>query len=143
MVNKHKQKKKKTFKTYGKSDKELNTLIEKKFQKFVQNKKRRKTEKELQQFQEIHISDNERKISISSFAKSVESREVSSSSFEWKIDLHKLFVTCLNGNSDKIAKSIIYYLYLFINTSLNHMSTRSRLVLQDEKVDLVSQPNNK
>ena len=50
MVSKHKQKKKKTFKNYGKSTKELNALIEKKFQKFVKNKKRRKTEKELQYF---------------------------------------------------------------------------------------------
>ena len=40
MVNKHKQKKKKTFKNYVRSNKELNALIEKKkFQKFV--KKRR------------------------------------------------------------------------------------------------------
>ena len=35
MVVKHKQKKKKKFKNYGKSNKELNALIEKKFQKFV------------------------------------------------------------------------------------------------------------
>ena len=53
MVNKHKQKKKKPFKNYGKSNKELNALIEKKFQKFVKNKKRRKTEKELQHFLEM------------------------------------------------------------------------------------------
>ena len=43
MANKHKQKKKKPFKNYGKSNKELNALIEKKVQKFVKNKKRRKT----------------------------------------------------------------------------------------------------
>ena len=42
MVDKHKQKKKKPFKSYGKSNKDLNALIEKKFQKFVKNKKRRK-----------------------------------------------------------------------------------------------------
>ena len=34
MVNKHKHKKKKTLENYGKSNKELNALIEKKFQKF-------------------------------------------------------------------------------------------------------------
>ena len=33
MVKKHKQKKKKHFKNYGKSNKELNALIEKKFQR--------------------------------------------------------------------------------------------------------------
>ena len=38
-------------KSYGKSNKEINALIEKKFQKFVQNKKRRKIEKELQHLQ--------------------------------------------------------------------------------------------
>ena len=53
MVNKQKQKKKKNIKNYGKSNKELNALIEKKFQKFVETKKRRKTEKELQHFQEM------------------------------------------------------------------------------------------
>ena len=42
----------KNFKSYGKNNKELNALIEKKIQKFVKNKKRRKTEKELQHFQE-------------------------------------------------------------------------------------------
>ena len=51
MVVKHKQReKKKLFKSYGKSNKELNAQIEKKFQKFVKNKKRRKIEKEKQYF---------------------------------------------------------------------------------------------
>ena len=68
MVKKHKQKKKKPFKNYGKRNKELNALIENKFQKFVKNKKRRKTEKELQHFQDMQISDDESKKSISSFA---------------------------------------------------------------------------
>ena len=45
MDSKYKQKKKK-IRNYGKSRKELNALIEKKFQKFVKNKKRRKTEKD-------------------------------------------------------------------------------------------------
>ena len=49
MVNKHKQKKKK-IRNYRKSNKEFNALIEKKFQKLVKNKK---TEKELQHFQEM------------------------------------------------------------------------------------------
>ena len=39
MVNNHKQKKKKSFRTYGKSNKELDTPIEKKFQKFVKTRK--------------------------------------------------------------------------------------------------------
>ena len=52
-------KKKTNFRNYRKSNEELNALIDKKFQKFVKNKKRRKTEKELQHFQEIQISDNE------------------------------------------------------------------------------------
>ena len=49
MGNKHKQ----SFKTYGKNYKELHALIEKKFRMFVKNKKRRKTETELQHFQEM------------------------------------------------------------------------------------------
>ena len=82
MINKHKQKKKKSFRTYVKSNKELNVLIKKKFQKFVKNKKRWKTEKELQHFQEMQSSDNERKNSVSSLEESVESGEISSSSSE-------------------------------------------------------------
>ena len=67
MVNKYKQKKKKPFKNYGKSNKELNALIERKFQKFVKKKKRRKAEKELRHYQEMQISNDETKKSISSF----------------------------------------------------------------------------
>ena len=70
MVNKHKQKKTKPFKNYGKSNKELNDLIEKKFHEFIENKKRRETKKELQHFQEMQISDDEDTKSISSFAES-------------------------------------------------------------------------
>ena len=66
MVNKHKQRKKKNLKDYGNSNKELNALIEETFQKFVKNKRRRKAEKELQHFQEVQISDNESKKSVSS-----------------------------------------------------------------------------
>ena len=82
MVKKHKQKKKKPFKSYGKNNKELKAPIEKKIQKFVKNKKRRKTQKELQYFQDIQISDNESKKSISSSAERVESGEISAFSSE-------------------------------------------------------------
>ena len=104
MVSKHKQKKKKPFKNYGKSNKKLNALIERKLKKFVKNKKRRKTEKELQHFQEIQISDNKSKKSVSSFAESVESGEISASSSECKKGSDELFVTCLS-DSDKIANN--------------------------------------
>ena len=79
MVKKHKQRKKKPFKNYAKNNKELNALIEEKLQKFVKNKKKRKTEKELQHFQEMQITDDESKKSISSFAEIVESGEFSAS----------------------------------------------------------------
>ena len=82
MINKHKQKRRKPIKNYGKSNKELNALIEKTFQKFVKNKKRRKTEKMLPHFQEMKISHDESKNSISSFAESVESGKISASSSE-------------------------------------------------------------
>ena len=82
MVNKHKQKKKKSLRNYENSNKELNALIEKKFQKFVKNKKNRKIEKELQHFQEMQISDDERKKSVFSLVESIESGEISSSSYE-------------------------------------------------------------
>ena len=38
MVNKHKQKNEETFRIYGKSNKELNAIIKKKFQMFVKIK---------------------------------------------------------------------------------------------------------
>ena len=81
----------------------------------------------------MQISDDESKKSISSLAESVESGEISSSSSEWKTGSDELFVTCLNDNSDKIAKPIKNYLDLFINTSLNHMSIRSRLESRPNK----------
>ena len=62
-----------SFKDKRKSKKQLNALIEKKFQKFVKNKKRRKTEKELQHFQEMQIFDDESKKNVSSLVESVES----------------------------------------------------------------------
>ena len=82
MVKKQKEKKKKPFKNYGKSNKELNSLIEKNFQKLVKNKKRRKTEKELKHFHKMQVIDNESKKSISRLAESVESTEISASSSE-------------------------------------------------------------
>ena len=64
----------------------------------------------------MQISDDESKKRISSFAESVESGEIPASSSELKIGSDKLFVTCLNDDSDKITKPIINYLDLFINT---------------------------
>ena len=80
----------------------------------------------------MQISDDESKKSVSSFAESIESREISASSSERKMNSDKLFVTCLN-DSDRTAKPIKKYLDLFINISLNHMSIRSRLVSQPNK----------
>ena len=88
--------------------------MEKKFQKFVKNKKRRKTEKEHQHFHEMQILDDESKKIISSFTESVKSVEITASSSEWKIGSDEVFVTCLNNNSDKIVKPITNYLDLFI-----------------------------
>ena len=51
IVKRHKQREMKNFKSEGKSNKDLNALFDKKFPKFAKNKKRRKTEKELQHFQ--------------------------------------------------------------------------------------------
>ena len=48
--------KEKYFMTYRRSNKELNAIIEKKFQKFVKKKQEKEeTEKELQHFQEMQI----------------------------------------------------------------------------------------
>ena len=74
MINKHKQKKKKSFRYYGKSIKELNDL--KKVRKFVKNKKRRMTKREIQHLQEIQISDDKSKKCISSLSENVESGEI-------------------------------------------------------------------
>ena len=47
----------------------------------------------------------------------------------------ELFVTCLNNDNseNKIGKLIKKFSDLFINTSLNHVSIRSRLVSQPNK----------
>ena len=84
MVSKHKQMKKKNFRNHGRNNKKLTAVIKKKLKKSIKNKKRRKTEKEHLLFQDMKISDNERKKSVSSLAESVESGEISSSSSEWK-----------------------------------------------------------
>ena len=95
MVNKHKQKKK-HYKSFRKSNKELNATIEKKLKKLIKNKKRRKTEMELHHLQKTYISDNKSKKSVSSVTESIESGEISSSSSKWNLGSDKLFVTCLN-----------------------------------------------
>ena len=69
-------KKKENFRNFGKNTKELNALIEKKFQNFVTNKERRKIEKELQHIQEMQVSDDESKKTVSSLAESVKSGEI-------------------------------------------------------------------
>ena len=75
----------------------------------------------------MQLSDYESQKSVSNMADSVESGEISSSSFE----LDKLFVTCLNHDSKhKSEKPIKNYLDLLINTCLNHISIRSHLVSQ-------------
>ena len=92
-------------------------------------------EKELQHFQEIQISNNESKKSVSSFEESLEDGEILSSTSEWNTGSDELFVTYLNDNKEnKIRKPNRNYLDLFINaTSLNHMSIRSCLVSQPNK----------
>ena len=83
MVNKQKQKNQKNFRNYGRINKELNALIEKKIQKFDKNNKRRETEKELQHFQEMQISDDESKRASPAWHKA------------WKVEK---FHPCLNNN---------------------------------------------
>ena len=80
----------------------------------------------------MQLSDDENKKSISSFAESVESGEISAFSSELITGSDELFVTCLNS-SDKIAKPIKNDLDLFIITSVNHMSIRSNLESQPNK----------
>ena len=82
MVNKYEQKKRRNFKSCRKSNNELNTQIEKKFQKFIKNKKRRKTEKEPKNFQDTQLSDIVSKKIVSSVVESVESGEILCSSSE-------------------------------------------------------------
>ena len=82
----------------------------------------------------MQISDDESKKSVSSVTESVESGEISSYSSEWKIGSDEFFVICLNRDSENKIRPIKNYLDLFINTGLNNMPIRSRLV---------SQPRNK
>ena len=110
-------------------------LSRKNFRSLLKIRKGGRQKKELHHFQEMQISDDESKKSESSFTESVETGEISYSSSEWKTGSDKLYVTCLNRDSKNlIGKPIKNYLDLFVNTSLNHVSIRSRLI---------SQPNNK
>ena len=135
MVNKLKQKKKKKTRNCKKRNKKLNALIEKKQITEVRQKQEKEENRQrLHSFQEIQISYDESKKSVSSLAESGESGEISASTSEWKMGPDELFVTCLNHDSKSKIKPIKNYLDLFINTSLYYMAIRSCLV---------SQPNNK
>ena len=68
--------------TYRKNNKELNQLIENKLLKFVKNKKRKLTKKELKYFQEMQLSNDENIKSVSNVVISVESGEILYSSYE-------------------------------------------------------------
>ena len=89
------------------------------FLTIFKKKTRRKTEKELQHYQELQNSDDKSKKSVSSVAESVESGEILSSRNEWNTGSNKLFVTYLSNNENKLEKSIQNNLDLFINASLN------------------------
>ena len=79
MVNKP-WKKKKSNKEYAHDKTKSIALIEKKFQKYVKIKKRRKSKKE---FRHLQISDDEEdKMRISSVAEIIESGEITSSNSE-------------------------------------------------------------
>ena len=69
---------------------------------------------ELHHLQEMQISDDQSKRSISGLPKSVES---ASSSSKWNLSSDELLVTCLNHNSENKLKPIENYLNHFINTS--------------------------
>ena len=65
--------KEKEIQELRKEQQKIKHISEKKCQKFVKNKERRKTERELQYSQKIQISDDESKKNVSSLAESVES----------------------------------------------------------------------
>ena len=88
MINKLRQRKKKNFKSYGQRNIQLNALIENIHQKIVKNKKRRKTEKELQHFQDYQIFNDDDKKNNSGVVESVENRETLSSSSKQFFLLH-------------------------------------------------------
>ena len=96
--------------------------MERNSRNLLRTKKRTKTKKELHHFQQMQISDDKSKKNLQLCRK----RE--------KTGLDELFVTCLNHYSgNKIGKPIQNYFDFFINTSLNHMSIRSRFVSQPSK----------
>ena len=74
------QEEKKEFQILQKEQQRTECSNLKKIQKCVKNKKRRETEKELQYYQKIQISDKESKKSVSSLTESVESGVILSSS---------------------------------------------------------------
>ena len=101
-------------------------------------KKKRKTDKELQHFQAMKLSDNDSKKGVSSVAESVESGLIMSYSSKWNLGSDELFATWLNeNNKNQIEKPINYFLDLLIHTSLNHMSIRSHLI-SESKNKLIS-----
>ena len=71
MATKSEHKKKGNFKSYRKSNKELNALIENNA-KLYKSKKRRKIEKETHHFWELQFLNDESKKSVSSVGESVE-----------------------------------------------------------------------
>ena len=79
MITKHTKRKKKIDKSQRKSNMELNSLIELKFQTFIK-KEKEENEKMLKHFQELQHSDKECKKSIFGVVESIESRKISSSS---------------------------------------------------------------
>ena len=58
----------------------------------------------------------------------------------WKTGSDQLSIACSN-NGDKIGKLIDNYLNRFIDTSLNCMPIRSRLVSQQKKINFEQQTN--
>ena len=132
MVNKHKQKKKKPFENYGKSNKEINALIEKENTEICEEQEKEENGEGASALP--RNADFTWQRQKESFAESVESGIISASSSEWRIGSDEVFITCLNCISEnKITKPIKNYFYLFINTRLNQLSIRSHLVSQPNK----------
>ena len=66
----------------------------------------------------MQLADDESKQNVSIVSKSVVSGEILFSSFEWKIGLDELFVTCLNINGEykfeKQCKIIRIFLLILV-----------------------------
>ena len=80
MVNKHKQMKKINFRNYGRNNKELNALIEKKFKGLLKTRKGGKQKKNFSTFNKYRFPTIKVKKASPSFVESMESREISASS---------------------------------------------------------------